>query len=321
MQGAIRNLCIRQLNTRRLAWILLSSAFLATCQGQEVIASHSRILVNSDLVVIPVTVTDRSGKVVAGLQKEHFVLFEDDVEQVITHFSTEDAPASIGFVFDTSDSMAPKLQKAREAVAALLNESNKDDEFFLVQFSTIAKMVVPMTSSRDDIWRSVESIRVNGSTALLDGVTLAMKEMKQHARHTRKAIIIISDGEDNSSHCSLDQFKATVREGDALIYSIGITSDYSGLSAHPQKDPGAALLREISEQTGGRLIEVQKLKQLRPAASRIGEWLRSQYVLGYVPQNAGHKGEYHRIQLKLIKPKGFPRLTACWRIGYYEPAE
>src|SRR5262245_39647619 len=173
MQDAIRNLCIRQPKMRGLAWILLSSAFLAICQGQEAIASHSRILVNSDLVVIPVTVTDRGGNVVAGLQKEHFVLFEDDVEQVITHFSTEDASASIGFVFDTSDSMSPKLQKARKAVAVLLKEADKNDEFFLVQFSTAAKMVVPMTSSREEIWRSVETLQVSGSTALLDGVTLA----------------------------------------------------------------------------------------------------------------------------------------------------
>ncbi len=146
-----------------------------------------------------------------GLQKEHFTLFEDKAQQVITHFASEDAPASIGFVFDTSDSMARKLRKAREAVSALLNEANKDDEFFLVQFNTLPELVVPMTSRREDIRRGVERLQVSGATALLDAVTLAMEEMK-NARHTRKAIIIISDGEDNSSRCSINEFKAAVRE-------------------------------------------------------------------------------------------------------------
>jgi VWFA-related protein len=241
------------------------------------------------------------------------------VQQVITHFASEDAPASIGFVFDTSDSMRPKLHKAREAVAALLNEANREDEFFLVKFSTHPELVVPMTRRREEIKRRVETLQVRGATALLDAVTLAMEEMKK-ARHTRKAIIIISDGEDNSSRCSMSQFKAVMRESDALIYAIGIDSGIPIANSRSQHVSGSAFLREIAEQTGGRLTEVQKLKQLPEVATRIGEWLRRQYVLGYAPNNSAHSGQYHRIQLKLSKPKGFPRLHAFWRLGYYQPA-
>ena len=329
VQGAIGNVPeSRWLRTRGLVWLLLSSPFLAICQGQptntppsqDTYPSATAILVHSDLVLIPVTVTDGGGSVVTGLQKEHFTLFEDKVQQVITHFASEDAPASIGFVFDTSDSMRPKLHKAREAVAALLNEANREDEFFLVQFSTHPELVVPMTRRREDIRTRVETLQVSGATALLDAVTLAMEEMK-NARHTRKAIIIISDGEDNSSRGSMVQFKAAVREADVLIYAIGIESGDYNPTWGPQVVSGAAFLREITKQTGGRLIEVQKLKQLPEAASRIGEWLRRQYVLGYAPNNSAHNGGYHHIQLKLSKAKGFPRLHAFWRLGYYEPAE
>jgi Ca-activated chloride channel family protein len=281
-------------------------------------ADATNILVHSDLVLIPVTVTDRGGTVVTGLQKEHFTVLEDDVEQVITNFSTEDTPVSIGFVFDASDSMRTKLPKAREAISALLNNTNRDDEFFLIQFSSLPKLVVPMTTRREDIWDAVESIQLGGATALLDAVLLAMEEMK-HARHTRKAIIIISDGEDNSSRCSVGQFKSVVHAGDVLIYAIGI--DSSNPSLHPQYSSGSQLLAEISKQTGGRLIEVRRLKELPAAVSRIGEWLRRQYVLGYMPGGFTHNGQYHRIQVKISRPKGFPGLHAVWRLGYYEPAE
>jgi Ca-activated chloride channel family protein len=329
VQGAIGDLRDKRwLRTRGLLWLLLSSPSLAMSQGQSPNTAPSRdtypspasILVHSDLVLIPVTVTDHGGSIVTGLRKEDFTLFEDEVQQVITHFGSEDAPASIGFVFDTSGSMRPKLHKAREAVAALLNEANSEDEFFLVQFSTAPQLVVPMTRRREDIWKGVETLQVIGATALLDAVTLAMEEMK-HASHTRKAIIIISDGEDNSSHCSMNQFKAAVREGDVLIYAIGIDSGNSDSNSRMQDVSGSAFLREITKQSGGRLIEIQKLKQLPEAASRIGEWLHRQYVLGYAPNNSAHNGGYHRIQLKLSKPKGFPRLYAFWRLGYYEPAE
>ena len=322
---------IRRLQARALLWFLFSVLFLAigTAQGGDVellpvaVPSNSTILVHSDLVLIPVTVTDRVGTVVNGLQKEHFTLFEDKVTQVITHFGAEDAPASIGLLFDISDSMGPKIEKAREAVSALLKQAHAEDEFFLAPFSSVAELAVPMTNRRDVIQSRVDSLKVGGATALLDAVILAMGEMKK-ARHQRKAIVIISDGEDNASRRSLEEFKAAVREGDTLIYAIGIdtgTPNTSMTTSQRQRMTGSAFLREITKQTGGQLIEVSKLKQLPNAASRIGEWLRRQYVLGYTPNSVTRNGAYHRIEVKLSKPKGFPRLHAYWRLGYYAPAE
>jgi VWFA-related protein len=310
--------------------LLLSSFGAAICgEPQDKSGSASReaypriatILVHSDLVQIPVTVTDGNGRVVPGLEKEHFTLFEDKVQQVITHFAAEDAPTSIGIVFDTSDSMKFRMNKAHEAVDALLRNANPADEFFLVQFSSHAALVAGMTTNSEEIAQKAAAMRVGGSTALLDAVALAMEEMR-NARHLRKAIVIISDGDDNSSRSSVSEIKKIVREGDVLIYAIGITDDVD-YSMYLQRDKltGPALLNEIATQTGGRLFEVRKLKQLPDITAKISGWLRNQYVLGYAPDNSQRNGEYRRVEVKVTKPKGFPRLHAFWRLGYYAPTE
>jgi len=282
--------------------------------------TDTTILVHSDLVVIPVTVTDRGGKAVSGLEKEHFALFENDAQQTITHFAAADTPASIGIVFDTSDSMKPKLARARDAVNVLLNTVRRGDEFFLVKFSSEARIVVPMTTQREEIRNGVGRLSVNGSTALLDGLHLAIAEMKR-AHNTRKAIIIISDGEDNSSHWTVSELKAAVREQDIQMYAIGITDAAAYNSSASSRLTGAPLLKEIASQTGGRMFEVKKLDQLPNITGKIGAWLRNQYVLAYVPTHAERDGAYRKVELKVARPKGYPRLHAVWRQGYYAPKE
>jgi VWFA-related protein len=315
-----------------LAWALVSTLTLASGQqpasnagsateSQKVYRSDAVISVDSDLVLIPVTVTDHSGKSVSGLEKEHFRLFEDSTEQQITHFIAEDVPASVGIVFDTSGSMQSKFGKAFEAVNTLLNNANPDDEFFFVRFSSEARLAVPFTSSLDNIRFQMGRLHATGTTAVLDAVRLALDEMR-HARHTRKALVIISDGEDNASHWTVDQLRTAVKERDILIYAIGIGSLPGERSeCLPGSRCGFSLLSEIASQSGGRLFEVKKLQQLPEIAATIGGWLRHQYVLGYVPSRAEKDGTFRRIQLKVARPKGYPRLNAVWRQGYYAPKE
>jgi Ca-activated chloride channel family protein len=290
--------------------------------SQELYRSDATFRIHSDLVLIPVTVTDGKGRVVTSLEKEHFTLYQDKVQQEITHFASEDAPASIGILFDTSDSMAPKLSKAREAVAALLATANPDDEFFFVKFSTEPVLLVPLTTEREKIRNAMATLTVEGTTALLDAVIVSMAQMR-NARYTRKALIIISDGEDNASHCSVHDLKEKVGQGDVLMYAIGFTepANYSSTSWPPPPRPGSSLLTEITRETGGRLFETHKLKELPEIASRISGWLRSQYVLGYAPGRSADNRTYHRIQIRLTKPNGFPRLHAFWRLGYYDPTD
>jgi len=319
-------------------WILLLCIGVAFCEQAEdslttarssPLASASadaersfpKIRVNSDLVVIPVTVTDGKGRVVNGLEKKHFTLYEDKVEQTITQFAADDAPVSIGLVFDRSDSMGPKLQQAREAVSVLLNNSNSEDEFFLVQFNQHPELVVRMTRQSDEIRNRVMSMQTSSSTALLDAITLALEEMR-NAHYTRRAIIVISDGEDNASRCSVKQLKDNVREADVLIYAIGIIDSREAYQTlRPEALTGSALLHEITKQTGGRLFEVNNLKQLPDIASKISGWLRNQYVLAYAPNHSEKNAGYHSIRVKLTKPAGCPRLHAFWRLGYYSPSE
>jgi len=287
----------------------------------DVTSSSIKIRVNSSLVVVPVTVTDGKGRVVNGLRKEHFALYEDKVEQSITHFAPEDAPVSIGLVVDTSDSMRPRIRKAREAAAALLDNANRQDEFFLVQFSNIAQVLSNLTTQTEEIREHLEMMQVSGGTALLDAVAVALYEMR-NAHHTRKAIIIISDGDDNASHYLVKELREAVRQADVLIYAIGLgASNLDPQRFPPERLTGAALLDNIATQTGGCLFEVRKLEQLPGIAAKISTWLRSQYVLAYTPSSVGGNAGYHRIQVKVTKPNGFPKLHALWRLGYYTPAQ
>jgi Ca-activated chloride channel family protein len=284
--------------------------------------TNTTISVHSDLVLVPVTVTDSNGKAVSGLEKEHFTLFENDAKQEITHFAAEDVPVSIGIVFDGSDSMAgTKMHRAREAVNALVANANPDDEFMLIRFSSEARIVVPLTTRLDTIRTHVASLQVSGTTALLDGIRLALAELQQ-ARYSRKAIVIISDGEDNSSTWTVRELKAAAREQDVLMYAIRICEGGQADYAWPSTQrSGAALLDEIARQTGGRAFDVNKLKQLPDVATRIGGYLRNQYVLGYASNDSTRDGSYRKVELKIERPRGYPRLHAVWRQGYYAPKD
>ena len=300
---------------------------LTVAAGSESNASTSdtnrspvTISINSNLVVVPVTVTDGKGRLVNGLQKEQFTLYEDKVQQPITQFASEDAPVSIGFVIDTSGSMRPRLQKAREAVAALLDNANSRDDFFVVQFNDRAQLLFHPTTQTDEIRKHVAMMEASGGTALLDGVAVALHELK-NAQHIRKAIVLISDGEDNASHYFAREIKEAARQADVLIYAIGLGDSSVYSQNFPPRGPtGAALLNDIAKQTGGCLFEVGKIEQLPAVGAKISTWLRSQYVLAYTPSNADGRAGYHNIQVKITRPKGFPRLHAFWRLGYYTPS-
>jgi VWFA-related protein len=271
-------------------------------------------------VLIPVTVTDGMNRFVTGLDKDHFRLYEDKVEQIITHFAAEDAPISVGLVFDCSGSMGDKLKKSREAVAQLLKVSNPDDEFFLVEFNDRAELVVGLTKQSEEIQNRLTFTQSKGRTALLDAIVLSMNEMRK-AHNPRKALVIISDGGDNSSRYTVSEVKNRVREADVQIYAIGILELFADRGRTPEEFAGPGLLNDIAEQTGGRSFESGNLNHLPDIAAKIGDALRNQYVLGYAPSTVRKDGKYHRVQLKLVKPKGWPSLRAYWRLGYYAPAQ
>ena len=278
------------------------------------------IKVDRTVVLINVTVTDPLNRFVTGLEKEHFRVFEDKVEQEISQFSSEDAPISIGLVFDTSGSMGPKLQKSRQAAAEFFKTANPQDEFFLVQFNDRPELLVPFTADTDKIQSTLTFTQSKGRTALLDSVYLAMHEMKK-AHNPRKALLIISDGGDNSSRYTETEIKNAVREADVQIFAIGIFESMGNRGRTPEEASGPGLLNELAEQTGGREYAVENVSELPDIAAKIGIELRNEYIIGYSPKNRERDGKYRRVQVKLNQPRGLPPLKAYFRLGYYAPTQ
>lgn len=280
----------------------------------------ANIRVDTTLVLIPVTVTDPMNRFVTGLDKEYFRVWEDNQEQQVTQFSSEDAPLSVGLVFDSSGSMGSKLHRSRQAAAQFFKTANPEDEFFLVQFNDRADLVVPFTHNTEEIQNRLTFTQAKGRTALLDAVYLAIHQMKK-AKNPRKAILILSDGGDNSSRYSEGEIRNLVREADVQIYAIGIFEPVSSRGRTAEEMSGPSLLSDIAEQTGGRHFPVENINELPDIAAKIGIELRNQYVLGYSPTNQNRDGKYRRVKVKVNQPRGLPPLRAFWRLGYYAPSQ
>src|SRR5229473_6423212 len=281
---------------------------------------RGNIRVDSTLVLIPVTVTDPLNRFVTGLERENFRLFEDKSEQKLTHFASEDAPLSVGLVFDTSGSMGSKLDKSRQAVGQFFKTANPEDEFFLIQFNDRPELVVDLTTRVEEIQNRLTFTQSKGRTALLDAVYMALHKMKK-AKNPRKALLIISDGGDNSSRYTESEIKKLVQEADVQIYAIGIFELMANRGRTPEELSGPSLLSELAEQTGGRHFPVDNLNELPDVAAKIGMELRNQYILGYTPTNQVRDGKYRRVQVKLVQPRGLPALRPTWRLGYYAPTQ
>jgi Ca-activated chloride channel family protein len=276
---------------------------------------------HADLVLIPVTVTDTLNRFVLGLQKEDFHLFEDGVGQNLAHFSGEDAPLSVGVVFDESGSMASKLRTSRDAVAQLLSTLSKEDEAFLVEFADVAKVSIGFTGHTEEILSALKNAQAGGLTAMLDAINTGVTEMKK-AKNSRKAIVIISDGGDNRSHYTAAQIESLVREADVQIYAMGVFEPVFSFGVTPEEISGPRLLSEIATQTGGRAFAAALSSDMPSVATRIAVELRNQYVLGYYPTNKARDGKYRKVEVKVSQPPGLGSpLKVRWRLGYYAPAQ
>jgi Ca-activated chloride channel homolog len=279
----------------------------------------STLRVDTNLVLVPVSVVDPNNRPVTGLEREHFKILDDHVEQAVTHFSMDDEPVAVGLVFDISGSMGPKLRLSRLAAAQFFQTSNPEDEFFLVEFNDTPKLVTPLTGDVEEIQNQLTFAQSKGRTALLDAIMLAMHEMKRSEKK-RKALLIISDGGDNSSRYTESEVRAAVKESDVLIYAIGVFEPYGSRGRSPEESAGPGMLNDIAEQTGGRHYPADAY-ELPDIAAKIGLELRNRYVLGYSPTKAMRDGRYHRVDVKLVPPKGLPKLSAHWRTGYFAPTE
>ncbi len=273
--------------------------------------------VDVDLVLVSVTITDPMNRLVTGLDKENFSLFEGKDQQEIKHFSSEDAPVSLGVIFDMSGSMSSKIERAREAVVEFFKTANPQDEFFMITFADKPEEISDFTQSVEDIQGKLVYTIPKGRTAMLDAIYLGVSKMRQ-AKYTKKALLVISDGGDNHSRYTEGEIKSLVKEADVLMYAIGIYDHYFPTE---EERMGPQLLTELTELTGGRTFTIDNPNDLGDVATKIGIELRNQYVLGYRPKNPVHDGKWRKIKVKLTPPKGLPPLRVYAKTGYYAPSE
>src|SRR3984885_6346013 len=273
--------------------------------------------VDVDLVLVPVTITDPLNRLVTGLEKENFQLFDGNSPQEIRSFSSEDAPVSLGVIFDSSGSMSSKMDRAKDAVMEFFKTANPQDEFFMITFSDEPEEVSDFTSSVDEIQNKLVFAVPRRRTALLDAIYMGVSKMRQ-AKYAKKALLIISDGGDNHSRYTENEIRSLVKEADVMIYAIGI---YDRYASAVEERLGPELLGEIAELTGGRAFTVENPNDLADVATKIGVELRNQYVLGYRPKVVVRDGKWRKIRVKLLPPKGLPPLRVYARTGYYGPQE
>ena len=268
----------------------------------------AQLRADARVVLIPVTVTDPLGAPFAGLSKDAFRLFEDGVEQQVRYFSSDDAPLSLGVVFDASRSMESRLARCRTAVSRFFTGSMPGDEYFLVEFSDAPRLLCDFTSDPARIEHALVNIVPQNWTALLDAVYMGIDRMK-HAHNARKALLILSDGGDNNSRYTQTEMKSLVREADVSIYSISIGGGL--LRRHVR------LLRTLAEETGGHVSEIENMSELPEAVRKLNAAMRNRYVLGYSSNNPNHNGLYRKVLVRLNPKPDLPPLRASWRMGYY----
>ena len=285
----------------------------------QVIKQGQSVHIDVDLALVNVTVTDPYNRLVTGLEPDNFRIFENNVEQEIRYFSSEDVPISIGVIFDLSGSMANKVGKAREAASQFFKTANPQDEFFLVSFNERAEVMSAFTSNVEDLQSRIISASAKGRTALLDAIYLGLSQMRT-ARNAKRALLIISDGGDNNSRYNEKDIKKLVRESDTQLYSVGVFDPFEYRSRTPEELNGPSLLTEVTELTGGRAFTIENVNELPDIAAKISAELRNQYVLGYRPSNKSHDARWRKIKVKLRAPKELPPLSIYAKTGYYAPS-
>ena len=273
--------------------------------------------IQSQLVLVPVTVTDRLGRPVIGLEKASFRLFDGNREQRILSVAFEDVPMAIAIVFDASASMEQKMRKARAGVRELVRIANPEDEFLLIEFDDNVRLAQPWTSDGSRLLAPLSQTAPRGRTALLDAIAMALDQLRKSGQ-PRRAVVILSDGGDNRSRHTEKAIRSLVQESGALLYAAGMFSGTSpDLSA--EEIDGPRLLKDLAEATGGRLFPVGNLNDLPETARQIGLELHNQYVLAFAPDQLEADGKYHRVRVKVVAPEGQSMLRAHWRTGYRAP--
>lgn len=284
-------------------------------QSSPLLGTGQRVTVNTDLVTMTITVQDKQGNNILGLQKQAFSILDDKVPQKIRFFTDADAPVSIGILFDVSGSMTgAKTERARQALARFVQTSDRRDDYFLIAFNSRANMLIDRTHDADALLRTLRGVRADGDTALYDAVYLGAEKL-QRGEQPKRVLLVITDGRENSSRHSFKEVHSLLEESDLLVYSICVLDPIQltgKAGAHVQNT-----LNRLSDVTGGRAFYPENVSQMDEVFDRIALELRHQYSIGYKPRNFNSDGQWHRIKIKVEPPRGYSHLVVRSRDGYF----
>lgn len=273
------------------------------------------VKVKTDLVTLTLTVTDLYGRYVSGLTKNAFTIFDNNQEQEITYFSDSDAPVSVGILFDVSGSMSgEKINKARTALKRFIGSSHPSDEYFLIAFNSRAQLVLDRTRSGDAVLEKLTLINPKQNTALYDAVYLGLERVTRGS-HQKRALLIISDGQDNASRYNFGEVRRLMKESDVVTYAVGIIDGSDAGSSIGMQ--GQAFLDELTSVTGGKSFYPNSDIEMDEIFERIALELRHQYSIGYTPTNFQPDGKWRKVKTKVKPPRGLPRLNVRGREGYF----
>ena len=293
--------------------ILVSTLLVSALWAQEPVF---KLNVNVDLTEVHVNVTDEKDHPIGNLKKDNFRVFEDRTEQKISVFKHEDLPISLGLVIDNSRSMEPRKERMDAAALSFVQKSNPDDETFVVHFDDTARMDRDFTDSIPLLEQALAGVKPYGQTAIYDALILALEHMES-AKHMKKAILLFTDGIDNSSKHTLSEAIEATKRARVAVYPVGLLSQSGGQKAEDA-------LVHIAEASGGRAFFPQTVDEARLDMERVARDLREQYTLGYFSSNGSHSGGWRSLRIEVVPPAGSPpsmKLNANYRHGYYGPGD
>jgi Ca-activated chloride channel homolog len=274
------------------------------------------IKVDVNLVVLHTSVLDDRGKFVEGLTQDNFRVYEDKTEQKLSVFKREDIPVSMGLVIDNSGSMRDKRPRVNEAALTLVQSSNPQDEAFVVNFNDdfYLDLDKDFSSSIPELKEALERIDARGSTALYDAIIGSLDHLKKAAKE-KKVLLIVTDGEDNTSRNSLEKTVREIQKTDTVIYTIGLLGQENKKSAKNAKKA----LTAVAEASGGIAFFPENVEDVHAICEQVAHDIRHQYTLAYYPSNASKDGTFRSVHVEVIPPRGHGKLVARTRNGYYAP--
>jgi VWFA-related protein len=284
--------------------------------GQDTNAGKGPIQVQVNLVVLHTTVLDDRGRFAEGLKQDNFRVFEDKAEQKLSVFKREDIPVSMGLVIDNSGSMREKRPRVNEAALTLVQTSNPDDEAFVVNFNDdfYLDLDKDFTNSIPELKEALERIDSRGSTALYDAIIGSLDHLKK-ASKDKRVLLIVTDGEDNTSRNSLEKTIREIQRTNTVIYTIGLLGEESKKS----KTKAKKALTQIAQASGGLAFFPENVDDVHNICEQVAHDIRNQYTLGYYSTNDRRDGSYRTVQVDVIPPRGRGKLVARTRNGYYAP--